>query len=168
MPPTDINQLGDVAQELLDTVVTIIATTDAGVPNSQYLTPSRPAFDCEFIAVQTAYLLEDATSPLAALETKKRNHFGNIIVATFIIYVVRCAPEIVGGNPPSDAAKSASARTVMQDGWALWNGLRSVQDDIFDACLGIYFEAGVPIQEQGGFVGWQFSIRASVEGYENA
>jgi len=165
MAPTSIDQLGDVAQSLLDEAVTILGTTDAGVPASQFLSPARPAFDCEFVAVQTSFLQEDFTSPLATLETKKRNKFGNIILATFQIYVVRCAPEIQGGNPPSDLAKTNSALMVMQDGWALWNGLRAAQDDLFDPCLGVYFDNGIPIPESGGFLGWIFSIRATIEGY---
>jgi len=165
MPPTNIDQLGTVAQVVLDEAVTILNTTSALAPASQFLTAARPAFDCEFVAVQTSYLAEDATSPLAVLETKKRNKFGNIIIATFAIYVVRCAPQIQGSNPPTDAAKTANTLMVLQDGWALWNGFRVAQDDIFDGCLGVYFEAGIPIQEQGGYVGWLFTIRASIEGY---
>jgi hypothetical protein len=165
MAPTSINQLGVVAQVVLDTAVTILNTTDLGAPESQFLTPSRPSFDCEFVAVQTTYLTDDTTSPMG-LDSKKRNKFGNLPMLTFLVYVVRCAPEIVGAKLPSDAAKTQSALDVMQDGWALWNGFRAVQDDIFDGCLGIYFDFGLPIQEQGGYVGWQFEIRASIEGYE--
>lgn len=166
MPQTTIDELGIVAQNLLDAVVTILATTDSGVPPSSFITTTRPAFDCEFTAVQVERLAEDDTSPLLALETKKRDVFGNIIVATYVIYVLRCAPAIVGGNLPSDAAKTDNALLIMQDGWALWNGIRSMQDDLFDNCLGVYFDGGSPINEQGGYLGWEFQIRASIEGYD--
>lgn len=165
MAPTTIDQLNLVATDLLNAVVTILNTTDALAPNSQFLTPARPAFDCEFVAVQVSRLAEDTTAPLNVTATKKRNVFGNIIIATFVIYVVRCAPMMVGSSPPTDAAKTASAATVHQDGWSLWNGIRDQQDDLFDACLGVYFDGGVPIPEAGGYVGWQFQIRASIEGY---
>ena len=145
--------------------MTILDTTTARAPASQFLSPTRPAFDCEFVAVQVARLAEDTTSPLSLTATKKRNHFGNIILATFLIYVVRCAPMMVGANPPTDAAKTASATTVQEDAWAIWNGIRDQQDELFDDCLGVYFDGGTPIQESGGYVGWLFQIRASIEGY---
>lgn len=163
---TTVDQLTAVAQSLLDTSAIILDTTVAMAPASQFLSPSRPAIDCEFLAVQITRLAEDTTSPLTLTAVKRRNHFGNIILATFVIYIVRCAPEIKGVNPPSDAAKTASAAMVQEDAWALWNGIREYQASLFDDCLGVYFDGGVPIQESGGFVGWQFQIRASVEGYD--
>lgn len=153
------------AQAVLDATVTILDTTTALAPESQFLTPSRPAIDCEFVAVQVSRLMEDRTSPLGITETKKRNKFGNIIIATLIIWVVRCGPDISAGVPPSDADKTANATTVQTDGWVLWNGIRAIQDTLFDACLGVYFDGGTPVQESGGFVGWQFQLGVSVEGY---
>jgi hypothetical protein len=163
---TNVGFLSFIAQNLLDTSAIILDTTPALAPTSQFLSPSRPAIDCEFLAVQITRLAEDTTSPLGLTDMKRRNHFGNIILATFVIYVARCAPEMVGANPPTDAAKTASALTVQEDGWALWNGIREYQDSLFDGCLGVYFDGGIPIQEEGGFMGWQFQIRASVEGYD--
>ena len=165
-----IERLTVTAQALLDACVTILGTTKGGIPESQFLTSGRPAFDCEFVAVQVALLREDTTQPLSILETKKRNRFGNIILATFVIYVVRCGPTPKPGQRtspiPSDEDKTENAALVYEDGWALWNGIRDVQDDLFDACLGVYFDGGTPIAEQGGFVGWQFQIRASIDGYD--
>lgn len=163
--PVAIQRLTDLAQSILDASVAILDTTTALAPASQFLTPARPAFDCEFVAVEIARLQEDNTAALG-LSVKRRGEFGNIILATFVIYVVRCAPQITGAMPPTDAAKTASAATVHEDGWALWNGLRSQSDILFDSCLGVYFDGGLPILEQGGYVGWQFQIRASIEGYD--
>lgn len=166
MPPTTIAELGSVTQALLDEVVDILGTTTLGPPPNQFLSPATPAIDCEFVAVETTYLQEDFTSPLAILETKKRNVFGNVIIATWVIWVVRCAPQMEGHNAPTDAAKTEAALVVMEDGWALWNGLRAAQDTLFDNCLGVYFDQGTPLREQGGYMGWTFQIRASIEGYE--
>jgi hypothetical protein len=152
------------AQALLDACVLILDTTAARAPVSQFLTSWRPAFDCEFVAVQIPRIGEDNTSPLQVLETKKRNRFGNLIVATFVIYVVRCGP-VLNGGIPTDAAKTTNAGIVLQDGWVLWNGMRDQQDEIFDDCLGVYFDGGVPLPESGNYVGWQFQIRANIEGY---
>lgn len=163
--PLPLERLTIMAQALLDASVTILNTTPSGAPASQFLTSGRPAFDCEFVGVQIARLGEEPTSPLALLETKKRKDFGNIIVATFVIYVVRCGPEIRNGLPPTDAAKTDNADIVFTDGWALWNGIRDVQDVLWDNCLGVYFDGGVPLPESGNYVGWTFQIRADIEGF---
>jgi hypothetical protein len=160
--------LGDQAQALLDTMVSVLdAETDLGAPASQFLTPAAPAFDCEFCAVQATLIAEDFTSPSSILEQKLRGKFGNIIVVSYTMYVVRdCAPVISGGQLPTDAAKTESARIVLKDGYVLWNGIRSAQDTLFDDCLGVYFDGGVPVPERGQFMGWTFQIRASIDGYE--
>ena len=167
MAPTTLAQLTIVAQAVLDTTVTLLNTTPALAPTSQFLTPSRPAFDCEFVAVQVGRLGEETTLPLSSvMVTGNRNRFGNVILATYVIYVIRCAPEMQGANPPTDAAKTASAMTVQEDGWVIWNGWREEQEFVFDNCIGVHFDGGTPIQEEGGFVGWQFQMRAMIEGYE--
>ena len=165
MDPYD--RLGDTAQALLDASVAILdAQTVDGAPPNQFLTPGRPAFDCEFIAVQIPRLAEDATSPTTILDTKRRNNFGNLIIGTFVIWIVRCGPQIKNGLPPTNEAKTENSMTVFRDAWVLWNGIRDVQDDLFDDCLGVYFDGGLAIQEQGGYVGWQMQIRASIDGYK--
>lgn len=166
MAPTSIDQLTVTAQALLDTVVAIIETTPSGAPESQFLTPAEPAFDCEFIAVQCARLAEGPTSPVTPpMAVGNRNRMGNVIYASYIMYVVRCAPQMQGNSAPTDAAKTAAAGVVQRDGWALWNGIRDAQDTLFDDCLGVFFDGGVPIPEQGGYLGWTFQIRATIEGY---
>lgn len=166
MPPDPQDALTTTAQALLDTTVAILNTTPSLAPESQYLTPSQPAFDCEFVAVQVSRLAEEATSPLTpVMATGNRNRLGNVILATYIIYVVRCAPVMDGFNPPTDAAKTASAAQTQRDGWVIWNAIRDQQDTLFDDCIGVHFDGGLPIQEQGAFVGWAFQIRAMIEGY---
>lgn len=166
MAPTSPDQLTIVAQAILDTVVTILNTTDAGAPASQFLTGTRPAFDCEFVAVQAARLGEESTSPLSPIMvTGRRDDFGNVILTTWIIYVVRCAPNMIGTKAPTDAAKTAGASIVQHDAWVLWNAIRADQDDLFDGCIGAHFDGGVPIQEEGGYMGWSMQLRAMIEGY---
>lgn len=166
MPPDPQDALTIKAQALLDTVVTILNTTPSLAPESQYLTPSQPAFDCEFVAVQVSRLAEEFTSPLTpVMATGNRNRLGNVILASYIVYVVRCAPVMQGMNAPTDAAKTASAHEVQRDGWVIWNGIREAQDELFDDCIGVHFDGGMPIQEMGAFVGWAFQIRAMIEGY---
>lgn len=164
MAPTSVDQLGLVAENLLAAAETILGTTSAGVPAHTFIAAARPTWDCEFLSIQVALLGDDFTSPLEPLQTKLRNHYGELIIATFVTWVVRCGPEI-RKLPPTDEAKTVNSLGVIQDGWALWNGYRSVQDEVFDGCLGVYFDNWVPEPEQGGYVGGTLTIRASVEGY---
>lgn len=165
MAATSVDQLGLVAQNLQDAAEAIIGTTTAGVPASTFISAARPAWDCEFLSVQVSLLGDDFTSPLEVLETKLRNHYGELIVSTFDVWIVRCGPNLAKKLPPSDETKTTNSLQVIQDGWALWNGLRAVQDEIFDGCLGVYFDNWAPQPEQGGYVGGVLTIRASVEGY---
>lgn len=152
------------SQALLDAVVGILETTAAGVPPSQFLTVARPAFDCEFVAVQLSRLTDDSTSP-GGLPSKRRNVFGNVPLPTLDIFVVRCTTPLLNGQLPTDEAKTETALMIQEDAWALWNGLRDMQNELFDGCIGAYFDYGIPIAERGGFVGWQMTIRPAVEGY---
>lgn len=164
MPLGTIVSLGVLSQAVLDAVVGILESTSAGAPASQFVTVARPAFDCEFVAVQLSRLADDATTP-GGLGAKRRNVFGNIPLPTLDIFVVRCTTQVTNGMHPTDAAKTETALMVQEDAWALWNGLRAVQDEIFDGCTGVYFDYGIPIAERGGYVGWTMSIRSPIEGY---
>lgn len=168
-----ITTLTDEADALLAVCEAALATTDAGVPDRVFLSPSPPIWDCcPFLNVYVAGLREETTSPISPIaETALRGKFGNVILATYVITAVRCAPVPAGLNGlPSVADIQASAIEVEQDGWALWNGIRHAHADgvIFDRCIGVHFDGGSPIAEQGGCVGWQFQIRASIPGIPNS
>jgi hypothetical protein len=165
-PPDPQDRITLQAQALLDESVDILNTTPTQAPPSQFLCTARPPIDCEFVAVQMARIAEDNTSPLAVLSTKKRKEFGNIILLTYVIWVIRCAPEPTRKGAPTDAEKTRISGIVMKDGWVLWNGIRIAQNEIFDGCEGIYFDGGTPVAESGGFQGWTFQIRASLPGYD--
>lgn len=165
MPPDPTDRLSDYTQALLDAAVIILDTTPALAPQSQFICSSMPAIDCEFVAVQAAAVREDATSPMG-IEAKRRVDFGNLILVSYYVYIVRCAPMPSRQGPPTDAEKSANTLTVLKDIWVLWNGIRDMQKDLFDGCLGVYFDGALPIAEEGGFLGWRFGISATIPGYE--
>ena len=170
--PSTIETLTLYAQSVLTVAEEALALTDAGLPERSYNSPAAPTFDCcPALMVHVSGLDEAPTSPLSPAEvTARRGDFGNIILASYIITAIRCAPvPDSSGNPPSVAEIEAATVEVQQDGWALWNRLRHAVADgeIFDDCLGVHVDSGVPIAEQGGCVGWQFSIRASIPGIPN-
>lgn len=163
-----VSTLTDYAQQVLDVAETALATTSAGAPDSVFLSASRPAWDCcPFLAVQVQSLGEEQTSPLTPGGTAQRSTLGSVILATYHVYAVRCAAGT--GNQdgiPTDDEKSATALTVQEDGWALWNGFRAAvrNGDLFDTCTGVHFDGGTAIPEQGGCVGWIMQMRAYIPG----
>jgi hypothetical protein len=166
-----ITTLTDYAQDLLGVCENALATTIGGVPDRSYITPSEPAWDCcPFLNVQVGGLTEAPTSPLGPAEAPAlRTKFGNVILARYVITAVRCSPTVNGTQLPTVAAMNASAAEVLEDGWALWNGLRHAIEDnlIFDGCLGVHFDGAQPLPDQGGCVGWRMVIRASIPGIPN-
>lgn len=170
--PSTVDTLNQYASEVLAVAETSLATTDEGTPTRSYLTSATNfSWDCcPFLTVFVGRLAEAPTAPLAPTEaTARRGDFGNIILATYVITVARCAPQIQNDGFPLVADIAAIAAQTEQDGWALWNGLRHAHanGEIFDGCLGVHFDGGVPIREQGACVGWEFTIRASIPGIPN-
>lgn len=167
MPPDPTDRIVEQAQALLDETVAILnGETTVGAPASQFLCTARPPIDCEFVAVQLPRMAEDTTSPLNVTSTKRRNDFGNIILITYVLWVIRCGPKLTNKGVPTDAEKTRVSGITMKDGWVIWNGIRIAQDELFDPCLGIYFDGWNSFPEQGGYQGGTFQIRVDLGGYD--
>lgn len=166
--PSDVTTLSDYADAVLGVAIESLNMTTAGAPDRAYVSPAQPTFDCcPMLTVVVTGLDEADTSPTFPAEAPaRRTDFGNVILASYEIWAIRCAPVINGGELPSPSEIAASALEVQEDGWALWNGLREAirANDLFDGCLGIHVDGGNPINEQGGCVGWVFRLRASIPG----
>ena len=167
--PSTVLSLWESAGELLAVCEEALSETTAGTPERSYVTPSEPAFDCcPFLSVHVSALTVDTTAVgPGGVATGHRTTSGSIILATYVVNAVRCAPEIADGKSlPTLAAIEAAAQQVEEDGWALWNRVRSAIrcGEIFRLCSEVYFDGGASIPEQGGCVGWQFQVRAALPG----
>ncbi len=167
--------LGEVAQELLDASEQIVAGTIGGPVALAYLSPGLPSLDymCDQIAVWCAGLTEEQTSPLSPVpQVGQRRRLGwtNLIVLS--VLVARCVN--VGGTtqkgytPPKIPALVSDSNKVMEDGWALWNGVSTaiIDDGLFGGvCQDIRFTSMIPLTPQGGLAGWTLTITAELAGY---
>lgn len=167
--PSTVDTLGEYADEVLGVAELALATTDAGTPDRSYVTAWTPALDCcPALICQVLPLREAPTSPLSpAEETALRTKFGSVVLATYVIWAIRCAAEPFGNEGlPRVEDITVVAHQVMQDGWALWNGIRKAQQtgNLFDGCLGMHMDGAVSIPEQGGCVGVTLTLRASIAG----
>lgn len=163
-----IGTLGEFADQVLAVAAASLEHTDAGVPPRVYVSPTDPpTFDCcPFLAVSVTSLRERDTEPLTSGGDQKRNTVGAVNMVTYSVWAVRCAVPWEPPVAPSVGELAASANEVLQDGWALWNGMRSAirQGDIFTLCQGARLIGGDPVEEQGGCVGWVFTLEAMIEG----
>jgi hypothetical protein len=168
--PSTVLSLWESAGELLLVAEDALSETSGGTPPRSYVSASEPAFDCcPFLTVYVSALTEDTTGVgPGGVAGGHRTGRGSIILATYQILAVRCAAAYGNGGVdiPTPEAIEAVAQLVTEDGWSLWNRIRSAVkcEEIFGTCSEVYFDGGVPIPEQGGCVGWRFTIRAALPG----
>lgn len=166
-----ITTLSQYADDLLVVCENSLSLTVAGAPQRVYVSPAAPAFDCEQLTLFVSGLAEAPTSPLSPIEEiALRGKLGNVILAGYIIDVVRCSANPISiDQPPPAASLTAVAHTVQDDMFALWNGVRHAHadGDIFDGCLGVHFDGITPLRDEGGFCGCEMKLRASIPGIPN-
>lgn len=173
---SDVSTLADFAEQLLAVAVAALATTDAGAPAVQFVSPGEPALDCpEMVAVHVTGLQVEPTQPAtpAPAAGHRQQAPGMVQLAGFAITISRCAP---GPNPPRSQlppadAISAVARQTNQDIWAVWNHLYWLARDgsLFGgACSEFYFDAPTPLTISGQSAGWVARLRTRIDGYQPA
>lgn len=160
------------AAAALDTIPTYTGLeTLKAAPERRFLSPGKPIPDCDQLTVHVARVTEDATRPTGiAVGTRHKQEFRVNLVA-FVVTLYRCVPKI-GSDlkaPRVDAQEAADAQ-LNADAWALWNhiwnGLRS--GELLPRCRLVYMDALDALENAGGYGGWRLTIRAQVEGYEQA
>lgn len=170
--PSTIATLSQYADQLLSVCEDAVALTDAGVQERVYVSASEPAFDCEQLTCYVSNIAEAITSPFSPTEvTALRTKFGNVIMVTYVIDSVRCSTTMPNISTfPSVASLNAVAHTVLDDMFALWNGLRHAHEngEIFDQCLGVHFDGIVPLPDMGDYVGCEMTVSASIPGIARA
>ena len=146
----------------------ILATTAGGTPPLSYVSASRPAYDCcPALIVWAPGLDEEATNPLAPImATGQRALLGRVNLATIQTDVLRCSAPVGRDGLPNTLAEESVAEIVLQDGWALWTGFyRAIDGETFkNLCDAVHFDGGRSIRDQGGCVGWSFSMRVEIAG----
>jgi len=166
--PSTVSSLFESAGELLLVAEDALAETTGGVPDRSFVAPAEPALDCCPQLTVHVPALSEATTGVGpgGVADGHRTMRGSIILATYVVLIVRCAPAWNGQEPPTPVLIEEVAQQVQEDGWALWNRLRAAIrcGEIFGECAEVYFDGGSAFPEQGGCVGWTFTIRASLPG----
>lgn len=158
----------ELSQDALEVAIDALATTVGGAPERAYVSPARPPFDCcPFLAVYTAQIGEETTSPFSPpAATGGRQRYGRINLVTLRVLSLRCATYWDGETVPNADDIEVVAREVQEDGFALWCGFHNaIQAGLFlDNCADIHMDFGRPVEERGTCVGWDFQLRAELGG----
>lgn len=159
------------ADQLLQHVVAIIAATDGGPIEHAYVGPGVPALDCETICVWGQTLSYLARQPNSPVDAGHRLVDARVPLFGFGIIVARCVPVTSGpeaADAPTPEQQDAAARIVLQDVWAIWNGLVElfVAGSLFGGrCSELFMDSAVALEPRGGIGGWQVQLRAGLPGY---
>lgn len=150
----------------------ILATTDAGAPSLEYVSPGEAALDCDCdgngqLTTWVQGLGEAPTSPQGPTDVLQRARFRAQPMVTIQVLVARCLSIAEGANllPPDEM--SLAAIEVQDDAWAIWNGvMRAVErEELFAKCSPFQRVSAVPLPVQGGCIGWVITFSVNIPGY---
>lgn len=177
----DESELGGVAaaddlfvveEAFLAASIAALDPTDAGAPDRAFVAPGDPALDCcDQLTVHTQSLTELGMNAGAGANARARGlQRGDKNEALLLIEITRCVPVPTesGGKIvlPSPAAQQAAAKTISEDGWALWLGLSASLRDgpLSNICSGAVRLGALKLPPQGGCGGWIFTYQYPLGG----
>lgn len=167
-----VSDIYDVAVAFLAASVTALEATLAGPPERAFVAPGDPALDCcDQLTVHNDFLgeVDFAAGPGVGAKAMAINRGGKAIV-TLQIQISRCVPvPSESGNTvvlPHPVDQQAAARTIDEDGWALWLGLNAElkHGDLSRICDGAERLGANKMVPQGGCGGWVFTYRYPIQG----
>lgn len=170
-----VQGVAQLAHELLAASETALATTIGGTPEITYLSPGLPALDrgCDTLAVWAALVTDEQTAPLTPLpQVGQRRRVAWLNIVTLNALVARCVrvgySTQRGYSYPTSEQLTEDAEKVMEDGWALWNGISlAVRDDgLFGGvCQDIKLPTLSALTPQGAMAGWVLTVQVELPGY---
>lgn len=167
---SDVATLFDFADELLTVANQALATTVGGAIDRAFVSPTLPALDCcAQLTVDVRSIQFETTSPTNPLPAIGHRATNALYLAVLVITVARCAPVVGQNTLPSIADMETSSRETTEDLWAIWNTLQALKREglLFGGkCPALYIDPPVPLNAEGGCVGWVVSVRPAIDGYE--
>lgn len=166
-----LDSLYGLAVDLLTAATDALDATTAGAPDRRFVSYGLPALDCcGELSVWVQSIQQGSTAPLLPpLEPGHRVFHGSRNLPALHLIASRCVtgPD-TSGNPPSPTVIQAEARTVITDGWALWNGIqkRIRAKNLFPGggCSEYFIDGLIALDPSGGCAGWQMVVRFGLDG----
>lgn len=168
------SDLYDAASQLLDAAATAIEAGGGAAPAVRYVSAGPPAIDCCDQMTVHVQLHAQVAMREAGNQGLPQGRPA-VPMATFVVTTMRCYPIVEGGvtlRVPDGQKLDAAARTIYLDGWAMWNGVRTLirADRLFAGrwCRSVETGPMTPMPTQGGCAGWQLPVLVEVDGYTPA
>lgn len=178
--PSDLHDLAlgylGVCTDALDTIPVLTSEVPAllGAQDIRLISPGPPVWDCpEMLIVHVAPLNEADTTPGGLDAGRRAARFARINQVSLIATSLRCIPTVEQSPSgsvtlPSAEEKTASAKQINADGWALWNHLFNAvhAEELLTLCDEVQMVGIIPVIPSGGSAGWAVTARASLGGYQ--
>lgn len=170
--PSSIQTPFAYAEELLAVCEDAVAATTSGAIDRVYVSPGRPAYDCEQLTIALVSLGEADTAVATTLARGRRPVTGRVNLLGFLVTVLRdCVPVLEGESPPAPASIAASASEVIEDVWAIWSYLYWAfrrGELLGGACDDLMMDAAIAIETEGTLAGFEIEFRVNIPGILNA
>lgn len=151
-----------VADDVLAAVVAGYVTAGVELPERQLIAPSLPVWDCELLAVhverQFSYAGNLASEVVEPLTDAPGFALRGAVIA---VHLIRCVPsQDDDGNPPTAAAETAAAETILRDSQLLVNVLvAAVRNGDIGTCNSVAFQEWESLTASGGLGGGRLRMR---------
>ena len=162
------------AEDLLALCGDAVAATTAGAIDRVYVSPGRPAYDCEQLTIALVSIGEAGTAVGAALGAGKRHVYGRVNLLGFLVTVLRdCVPVLnaAGTGPPEEADSAAAASEVVEDVFAIWSYLYWAYkrgELLGGTCTGLYMNGATAVETEGTLAGFEINFQVELPGILNA
>lgn len=178
--PADLHNLAqaylDVCTDALDTIPVLTSEVPAlvGAQEIRHVSPGPPVWDCpEMLIVHVAPLNEADTTPGGLDAGRRAARYARINHVSLVATSLRCIPTVEQSasgaiNLPTSEEKTAAAKQINADGWALWNHLFNAvhAEELLTLCDEVVMVGIIPVIPSGGSAGWAVTARASLGGYQ--
>ncbi len=172
MPPATIQTPFQYAEDLLALCLDAVTATAAGAIDRVYVSPGRPAYDCEQLTISLMSVGEAATVAPTSLSPGKRHVTGRVNLLGFLVTVLRdCVPILDGDRAPEGDAIALSAAEVIEDVWAIWTYLYWAfrRGELLEGtCDSLFMDGARAVETEGTLAGFEIDFRVNIPGILNA
>jgi len=160
------------AEDLLAVCSDAVTATAAGAIDRVYVSPGRPAYDCEQLTIALISIGEAATAIPTTLAAGKRHVTGRVNLLGFLVTVLRdCVPVLDGDRAPEGAAIALSAAEVVEDVFAIWSYLYWAfkrGELLGGTCDDLFMDGARAVETEGTLAGFEVEFRVNIPGILNA
>lgn len=157
--------IAEKAQALLDALLAIYAARTEDPPERQYVTTGPVALDCcDTLAVSVGRIFLGL--PAQPSDGRiSRNALDGATTAELTVVVARRIPVIDNAQNPAPPVEDliTSAEVTATDAWLVIDGVReAVRDEVFEPCTDVALGDCIPLDNSGGFGGYQMAVRVQL------